>query len=305
MFNDKLPIEWQAGQVRSTTGLNMAYEQAGPEQAPTIVLIAGLGCQLTMFADHFCRPLLQAGYRLLRFDNRDMGLTDEHPTPFKVNIPATFVRAKLGLSSPSPYTLETMADDALGLIKALQLQRPHLLGVSMGGMIGQIMAAKAPEQIGKLVTLMSSTNHPDLPGPTANVMLNMFLRKPKSKHVDHIVEHVERVFTAIGSPGYPLDVPDIHRRTRAAYARSFRPAGALRQTQCVVASGSIEHFTKSILVPTCVIHGMDDPLLKRACGERIAKLVPDAKLHLIKGLGHDLPQPLSERFGEIIHSHLA
>lgn len=299
-------IEWKTGNSRSsTTGLNMAWEMVGPEQAPTIVLIAGLGCQLTMWNDAFCKPLLDQGYRLLRFDNRDMGLTDQHPTHIKVNIPATFIRNKLGLKTPTNYTLDLMAEDAIGLIDALKLENPHVVGVSMGGMIAQIVAAKAPEKIGKLVTLMSSTNSPDLPGPTPNVMYNMFLRKPKSSHVDHVVEHVERVFTAIGSPGYPPDPVKLRERARAAYQRAYRPAGAIRQTHCIVATGSIEKYTREIKVPTCVIHGLDDPLLKKDCSERIARLVPGSRLHLIKGLGHDLPEALADTFGDIIHRHLA
>lgn len=298
-------INWTAGKTQSTTGLNMAWESAGPEQAPTILLVAGLGCQLTMWHDHFCQPLLDLGYRLVRFDNRDIGLSDQHPSHIKVNIPATFLRAKLGLKTKSNYSIETMADDAIGLIDALGLQRPHLLGISMGGMISQVMAAKAPQKIGKLITLMSSTNSPKLPGPTPNVMLNMFLRKPKSQRVDDVAAHVERVFTAIGSPGYPPVPAEIRARVKESYARAYKPAGVIRQTHCVVANGSIERFTQSITVPTCVIHGMDDPLLKKECSERIAKLIPNSKLHLIQGLGHDLPEGLSLNFSTIIHQHLS
>lgn len=298
-------IQWTAGKAKSTTtGLNMAWEATGPNNAPTILLVAGLGCQLTMWHDSFCQALLDQGYRLVRFDNRDIGLTDDHPTHIRVNIPATFLRAKLGLATPTNYQIETMADDAIGLIEALGLNRPHLLGISMGGMISQIVAAKAPEKIGKLITLMSSTNSPKLPGPTPNVMLNMFIKKPKSQHVEHVAEHVERVFTAIGSPGYPPNRALIRERVRMSYARAYRPAGVLRQTHCVVATGSIEKFTKQIKVPTCVIHGVDDPLLKKECSERIAKLVPGSKLHLIKGLGHDLPEALSPMFAEIVHAHI-
>ncbi|HEX4917560.1 MAG TPA: alpha/beta hydrolase [Limnobacter sp.] len=299
------PIDWQAGHIRSTTtGLNMAWEAAGPEDGETILLVAGLGCQLTMWNDEFCKPLLAQGYRLVRFDNRDIGLTDQHPSNMRVNVPATFIRNKLGLSTPTNYKLDTMANDAIGLVEALGLKRPHLVGISMGGMISQIVAAQAPQKIGKLVTLMSSTNNPKLPMPSPNVIHNMFLKKPKSQHIDHVVEHVERVFTAIGSPGYPTDPVKLRERARKAYQRAYKPTGVLRQTHCVVATGSIEDYTRSIRVPTCVVHGMDDPLLKKACSERIAKLVPNARLHLIKGLGHDLPEPLAPTFGEIIHNHL-
>lgn len=299
-------IEWQQGFAKSnTTGLNMAWETAGPADGETLLMVAGLGCQLTMWNDEFCRPLLERGYRLVRFDNRDIGLSDQHPTNMKVNVPATFIRNKLGLKTPTNYKLDTMANDAIGLIDALQLNRPHLLGISMGGMISQIVAAKHPEKIGKLVTLMSTTNSPKLPMPSAHVLNNMFLKKPKSQKLEDVVEHIERVFTVIGSPGYPPDPARLRERARNSYNRSYKPAGVLRQTHCVVATGSIEEYTREIKVPTCIIHGLDDPLLKKACSERIAKLVPNSRLHLIKGLGHDLPEPLAPTFAEIIHSHLS
>lgn len=299
-------IDWQSGFARSTkTGLNMAWETAGPQDGETILMVAGLGCQLTMWSDEFCAPLLERGYRLVRFDNRDIGLSDQHPSHMRVNIPATFLRNKLGLKTPTNYRLDLMADDAIGLIDALSLKRPHLLGISMGGMISQIVAAKAPEKIGKLTTLMSSTNSPRLPMPSPSVMHNMFLKKPKSQQIDDVVEHVERVFTAIGSPAYPTDPVKLREKARRSYNRSYKPAGVLRQTHCVVATGSIEDFTRAIKVPTCVIHGLDDRLLKKACSERIAKLVPGSRLHLIKGLGHDLPDPLANTFADIIHSHIS
>jgi len=143
-----------------------------------------------------------------------------------------------------------------------------------------------------------------LPMPTPNVLHNMFLKKPKSQNIEDVVEHVERVFTAIGSPGFPPDPIKLRERARISYNRAYKPAGVLRQTHCVVATGSIEDYTRAIKVPTCVIHGLDDPLLKKACSERIAKLVPNSRLHLIKGLGHDLPEALAPTFAEIIHSHL-
>lgn len=283
----------------------MAWESAGHETAPTILLIAGLASQLTMWNDDFCAPLIEHGYRLVRFDNRDMGLTEEHPKHMRVNIPLTFMRNKLGLYTPSNYKLDLLADDTLGLIEALKLNKPHLLGISMGGMVAQIMAAKAPDSLGKLVLLMSSTNHVRLPMPSMNVMRNMFLKVPKSHDMEDVVKHVERVMTAIGSPAYPTSPEKLRTRARAAYERSFRPTGTLRQTHSVIATSSIEPYTREIRQATCVIHGLHDPLLKKECAQRICSLVPNSQLHLIPGLGHDLPEALSGTFGKIIHSHLS
>ena len=257
-------IVWEQGHVlSSTTGLNMAWEATGPANAPTVLLVCGFACQLTMWDDDFCRPLLEKGFRLVRFDNRDMGLTDEHPAKLRMNIPLAFLRKKLGLFTPANYKLDLLADDALGLIDALKLNKPHLLGISMGGMIVQIMAARHPEKIGNLITLMSSTNHPRLPMPSINVMRKMFMTKPKSTSLNDVVAHAERLFGAIASPGYPTARTILRERAKNAYLRSFRPEGVLRQTHCVMATGSIENYTRLIKVPTCVIHGIDDPLLFR------------------------------------------
>lgn len=300
-----MATNWQAGFTKSSaTGLNMAWEAAGPKNGETILMVAGLGCQLTLWNEAFCAPLLERGYRLVRFDNRDVGLSDQHPTNMKVNIPATFIRHKLGLNTPTNYKLDTMADDSIGLIEALNLKRPHILGISMGGMISQIIAAKVPEKIGKLVTLMSSTNSPNLPMPTFQVLHNMFLKKPKSDAMEDVIRHTVQVFTTIGSPAYPPNVAELYEHIKLAYLRAYKPEGLLRQTHCVVATGSIEDYTRKIKVPTCVIHGMGDPLLKKECSERIASLVPNSALHLIPGLGHDLPGALAGRFAEIIHGHL-
>ncbi|NJM33170.1 MAG: alpha/beta hydrolase [Limnobacter sp.] len=297
-------IDWKADRTQSTTGLHMAWESAGREDAPTIVLIAGLACQLTLWHDDFCLPLLQLGYRLIRFDNRDVGLTDEHPAYQPASIPFTFLKNRFGVGTRSMYTLETLADDALGLITALGLEKPHLVGISMGGMIAQIMAAKAAQKIGKLVLLMTGTNQRDLPPPAVKVMWSMFMRKPRSDSEQDVVLHTERVMRIIGSRAYPTDRETLRKRIQAAYRRAFHPLGIIRQTHCVVASGSIAHFTRVIAVPTLIVHGTKDRLLKPACAIRLEKLIAGSKLHFIPGLAHDLPEQLSQTFAGLIHAHL-
>lgn len=299
------PITWNTGKTKLSNGLTFCWESAGNETAPTVLLVAGLACQLTMWHNPFCLALLKRGYRVVRFDNRDAGLTSDHPHPFKTNVYSTFMRYHLRMGTPANYTLETMADDTLELIDGLELKKPHLVGISMGGMITQIAAAKQPEKVNKIVLLMSSTNCPTMPVPSLSVLVNMFIRKPKSSRIDDVVEHVERVMRTIGSPAYPLDRDLLHERTREAYKRAFRPEGILRQTQSVIATGSIENFTQRIKAPACIIHGLADPLLKPSCAERLNKLIPNSKVRFIEGLGHDLPDPLSERFSTIMHEHLA
>ncbi len=295
-------IEWTQGYV-TANGLRLAYETAGSTGAPALLLVAGLGCQLTMWPDAFCLELLNKGYRVIRFDNRDIGLSEDSNRGVRFNIPMDFVKARLGLTIRSNYTLHDMADDAAGLIEALKLDKPHVVGISMGGMISQLIAAKYPGRVGRLSILMSSTNSPRLPGPTANVVHQMFLKAPRDKSAQAYCEHVARVFTAIGSPQYPTSQADLRSAAMASFERSRRPAGVLRQTNAIMASGSIEKWTAQVKAPTLVIHGQDDPLLRLACGQRVAQLIPAAKLEVIPGMGHDLPGPLLPRLAHLIHQH--
>ena len=293
---------WKSGSVQSN-GLNFFYEEKGSITSQPILLIAGLGCQLTMWPEAFCDALVSEGYRVIRFDNRDIGLSDEVNKGIKSNIPLDFIKARFGLPIRSNYTLHDMAEDAAGVIKSLKLENTHVVGISMGGMIAQLLSAKHPALVSRLTVLMSSTNHPSLPGPSLNVLNNMFLKAPKDKTVQAYCDHVVRVFKAIGSPSYPTDEHTLRQNAHNSFVRSRRPAGVLRQTSAIMASGSIEKWTKTISAPTLVVHGAQDPLLKPACGKRVAKLVPHAKLELIDGMGHDLPTPLLPTLVRFIATH--
>ena len=293
---------WTAGEV-TTNGITLHYEYKGEPSAPAVLLVAGLGCQLTMWPEAFCGDLVSKGFRVIRFDNRDIGHSQKTGKGVRFNIPVDFVKAKFGLPIASNYTLHDMAEDAAGLIQALKLDKPHVVGISMGGMISQLLAAKYPQLLGKLSLLMTSTNHPSLPGPTWNVLNNMFLKAPRDKSVEAYCDHVVRVFKAIGSPDYPTPADELRATAKASFERSRRPAGVLRQTNAIMATGSIERWSKSIKVPTLVIHGKEDPLLRLACGKRVSKLIPGARLEVIPGMGHDLPAPLLGTLAGLIKSH--
>lgn len=293
---------WQTGTVNAN-GIHLFYESAGPVSAPAVVLVAGLGCQVTMWPEVFCLHLLECGFRVIRFDNRDIGLSSEVNRHVKVSMPVAFLKAKLGLPIASNYTLMDMADDLIGLLDALQLPSAHVVGISMGGMISQIAAAKHPQRIASLSLIMTSTNHPSLPGPDAKVLHKMFLKRPRDASVDAFCDHIEGVFSAIGSPDYPTPRQELRAAAQHSYHRSRRPAGVMRQTNAVVATGSIEEFTRRISTPSLVIHGAKDPLLKPACGKRVAKLIPGAHLELIEGMGHDLPDALCPKLARLIALH--
>ncbi len=293
---------WHSATV-SANGINIFYESIGSDDAPAIVLVAGLGCQLTMWPDAFCRELVDCGFRVIRFDNRDIGLSSEVNRHVRVSMPLAFMRAKIGLHIPSNYTMHEMADDLIGLMDALHLQRAHVAGISMGGMISQLAAAKHPQRFASLSLIMTSTNHPSLPNPDFSVLHKMFLRKPRDKSLDAFCDHIEGVFSAIGSPDYPTPAHELRAAATASWNRSRRPAGVLRQTNAVVATGSIEKWTRSIRTPALVIHGAADPLLKPACGKRVAKLIEGATLDIIPGMGHDLPAALCKPLARKIAMH--
>jgi pimeloyl-ACP methyl ester carboxylesterase len=299
---ENLHTQWQSASINAN-GLTLFYESLGNLDAPAIILVAGLGCQLTMWPEQFCELMVKQGFRVIRFDNRDIGLSSEVNRHVKVSVPMAFLKSKLGQPIPSNYTLHDMADDLLGLMNALRIEAAHLVGVSMGGMISQIAAATHPKRFKSLSLIMTTTNSPKLPGPTWKVMNNMFLKKPRDASVEAFCEHVSRVFQVIGSPAYPTPEEELMTKAKNSFLRSKRSAGVMRQTNAVMATGCLESATRSIKTPTLVIHGLADPLLRPACGKRVAQLIQGAKLELIHGMGHDLPAQLMPKLSELIGGH--
>lgn len=284
-------------------GIQVEVEVSGDAGAPAVLLIMGLGMQLIAWPPAFVQALEDAGFRVVRFDNRDIGLSqhfDELGTP---NLLWTSLKHRLGLPIQAPYTLHDMAADALGVLDALGIGRVHVVGVSMGGMIAQRVALAAPERVLSLASIMSSSGARRLPGPHPRV-LKALLGRPERPGEDGLVDHYIRLFRIIGSPAFPLDDAALRERILLATRRSFHPAGTLRQMVAIAADHSRADELAQLKMPVLVMHGKDDPLVPYACGQDTARRIPGARLHGIEGMGHDLPPGVVERLLDPLLSHL-
>lgn len=287
--------------IAYANGLQLAYESLGDPSHPTILLIMGLGMQLIAWPDGFCQALVEQGYRVVRFDNRDCGLStkvDQVPVP---NMLLNALRYRIGLPVAAGYSLYDMADDAAGLLDALGIFRAHVVGVSMGGMIGQTLAARHPDRVLSLTSIMSSTGARNLPGPTMEATLAL-LSRPRKNDLQSLIEHQVKVFSVFGSPGFPYDQQVLRAEIERALQRSRCARGIIRQLAAIMATGDRTRDMAHIKAPTLVIHGDKDPLVPVAAGRDTAAKIPGAKLRIIEGMGHDLaPWPL---MAEAILKHI-
>jgi pimeloyl-ACP methyl ester carboxylesterase len=286
-----------------SNGIRIAYETAGDPKAVPVLLIMGLGMQLISWPDDFVDGLVDLGFYVIRFDNRDSGLSTKFERAGAPNLPLAFLKTLVRWPLNSPYKLDDMADDALGVLTALGVAKAHVVGASMGGMIAQILTAKHPERVLSLTSIMSSSGRRGLPGPTKEGRAVLTDRPQQPDDMDSVVEQVANSMRAIGSPAYPT--PDRQLRERAARAirRNLCPGGVVRQMVAVAASGNRSALLKTIRTPTLVIHGAADRLVPLACGIDTAQLVPGARLEVIEGMGHDLPAQLVERLLALIDAH--
>lgn len=295
---------WSAGSA-CVNGLQLNYEMSGPAQGEPLLLVMGLGGQLIHWPDALCERLVGQGFRLIRFDNRDTGLSADADRGQLINLPRDWLRARFGRPLSSNYTLHDMADDAMGLLDALDIRSAHLVGVSMGGMIAQIAASRHARRVRSLTSIMSSTNHPKLPPARFDVLWRMAGIGPRPRTREQVIRRSTAMLNRVGSPGFPT--PSEYRRQLAgrAYDRAFRPRGVLRQTHAILSTGSFEDLLPGIVAPTQVVHGLADPLLRPACGRRSAQLIRNAKLELIPGMGHDLAPSLMPRWSDLIAANAA
>jgi pimeloyl-ACP methyl ester carboxylesterase len=300
----------------TANGITIAFETAGDPKATPVLLVAGLGLQLTAWPDDIVDGLVELGYYVIRFDNRDCGLSTKLSAAGTPSLPLALLKAALRLPVRAPYTLDDMASDAVALLSALGVARAHVVGLSMGGMIGQLLAARHPQRVASLTSIMSSSGRRGLPGPTRAARRALMLRPPAVRASARdgaaamlaaqmrLVEHLAGLFRAIGSPAYPIPERQLRERLLAAVRRNVCPEGVSRQLAAIVAGGSRASLLATIACPTLVIHGAADPLLPLACGVDTARLVPGARLAVIEGMGHDLPPQLSERLLALIDTHL-
>lgn len=269
-------------------GIQIEYESFGSADAPVIVLIMGLGMQLTSWPDPFCQKLAAAGFRVLRFDNRDIGLStyfDDRGVP---NMMWQFVKARIGMRVRGAYDLNDMAADTVSLLDALKIQTAHVVGASMGGMIAQQVAARHAARVRSLVSIMSTSGDRRLPPATREAQRALFGRPANPRDQRSVVDHYVRVFNVLSGPGFPTEPAELRARLERSVARSYHPQGVARQLVAVLASGDRSKDLAAIHTPTLVIHGDCDPLVLPACGEDTAAKIPGAKLRIIKGMGHDM-----------------
>ncbi len=283
-------------------GIELAYERLGDPAAPAVLLIMGLGGQLVSWPDPLCQDLVDAGYQVVRFDNRDVGLSsklDHHGTP---NLHRMALAAALRRPLQAPYRLDDMAQDAVSLLDALDITDAHLVGASMGGMIAQILAAKHAHRTLSLASLMSTSGHPLLPGPS----LKLRLRLARKRSADPETEVRESMHTLrlIGSPGYPQSDEELREKVVRQLNRSLCPDGTARQIAAILASGSRTSLLEKIRAPTLILHGADDPLVPVAAARDLARRIPHAIPDIIPGMGHDLPPSLLPRISASLLSHL-
>lgn len=289
-------------QYVTANGIRLAYEEFGDPNDPAILLIMGLGTQMIAWPEPFCRELAEQGYRVIRFDNRDIGLSQKMEGAQVPHMLKLAAYPRLGLPLKVPYTLYHMTKDAVGLLNALDIGAAHVVGASMGGMIGQLMAGIYPFRVLSLTSIMSTSGCSSVPGADPKIQLHM-MRRPANADRETLEDYAMRTWRMIGSPGYPPTDEALLAKIRASYERSFYPQGHRRHLAAVLASGDRVKVLKKIIAPTLVIHGTHDPLVPVEGGIDTARHVADARLELIEGMGHDLPAPLLGRFAALIGEH--
>jgi pimeloyl-ACP methyl ester carboxylesterase len=288
-------------------GIALEVEDSGADGSqqgwPVVLLVMGLGMQLIAWPPGFVRALVSAGFRVVRMDNRDIGLSQDFDHLGTPNLMWQTFKRRVGMRVQAPYSLKDMAQDAIGVLDALGIAQAHVIGASMGGMIAQRMALAAPQRVLSLTSIMSSSGARDLPGPRSDV-LRALLTRPKDRSEAETIASAVRFFKLIGSPAYPLDDEILGDAVRASMKRSFHPAGSLRQMLAVVADLSRAEELARIKLPTLVVHGRDDPLVPYACGVDTARRIAGARLVGVAGMGHDLAPGVIEHILAPLLPHL-
>ena len=283
-------------------GIEIEYESFGPADRDAVLLIMGFSAQLTMWPTELCEELVSRGYRVIRFDNRDVGLSAKLEAKGIPDMEKLFGALMTGAAVEAPYSLDDMAADAAGLLDALKIERAHIVGASMGGMIAQLVAANHPEKTLSLTSIMSNTGNPDLPQGSPEAMGALMAPAPAPDDIEAIIARGINTWKVIGSPGYPTDDQQLRQWVMRDAKRSYYPQGVTRQFAAIVANGDRRPKLKNIKAPTVVLHGADDPLVPVAGGKDTADNIPGAELRVIPGMGHDFPLGLVPVFADAIEA---
>ena len=277
-------------------GLQIEVDLQGPPEGEPLLLIMGLGMPLVGWPDELVADLVARGFRVIRFDNRDIGLSQRFDHLGVPNLALDSFRFAFGMRVRSPYSVADMAADTLGVLDALGIASAHVCGASMGGMISQQLAVRHPTRIKSLTLMMTSSGSRKLPGPSLKVRRAMISRPGSPKDVNSIVAHYVSLYKLIGSPGFPATDDYLNARLGMSVRRSYRPQGTARQLVAIAADGDRSPLLGRIKVPTQIIHGERDPLVPVAAAHDLAAKIPGAQIDVIDGMGHDLPVPLWPRF---------
>jgi pimeloyl-ACP methyl ester carboxylesterase len=271
----------------SANNILIEYETFGNPSLPSILLIIGLGGQLIYWDEAFCRRLTEEGLHVIRFDNRDAGLSTKFDAAGVPDIMEIFGKLASGQKVIPPYTIEDMAADAVGLLDALKIEKAHICGMSMGGMIAQALAIRYPQRTLSLTSIYSTTGNPHLPQPKPEVMRLLLTPPPQER--EPFIQFNLTLFRALAGPGFGFDEEWVRKIMGRAYDRAFYPQGTIRQLVSILTQANRQVALKGLRVPTLVIHGDADPLVPVEAGKETAAAVPEAELKLMKGMGHDLP----------------
>ena len=269
-------------------GVRLEVEDTGEKDRDAVLLIPGMAMQLIVWPEAMVHQLHQAGYRVIRLDNRDIGLSQDMAHLPAPNLMWFMLQQKLGFQPQAPYSIQDMANDALGVLDHLQINQAHLVGVSMGGMIGQRICIGSPQRALSLTSIMSSSGAKGLPGPTPD-MRRVLFTPPAKAGTQAAHQHALRFVQALAGPGFAHPEGSQQQLVNDSLKRSSRPMGAYRQMLAAMADRERAGLLARITTPTLVIHGKADPLVPYACGEDTARRIPNAKMHGIEGMGHDMP----------------
>ena len=286
--------------ILKANGITLAYETSGNPADPPMMLVMGLGMPLVFWPDAFVEALVQAGFYVVRLDNRDCGQSQRIEGGPHTPIPVAMARSIMGLPVHAPYTLADMAADVTGLLDELKIGKAHVVGVSLGGMVAQVLAARWPNRVASLTSIMSGSGNPFAAVARPRALSAILHRPERPDEVESVTDHLVHVLGVIGSPAYPADAARLRAQCERAAKRGYDTHGIARQMLAMLASGDRRTELAKIRVPTLVIHGADDPLIPRSAGREVARIVPGAKLLEFDGMGHDLPAALIPAMVEAI-----
>ena len=283
--------------------IDIYYEENGPADGPVILLVMGLGAQMIAWPDEFIHGLVSKGYRVIHYDNRDVGMSQRMEGAKAPHLVWTMFKARIGLPVRVPYTLGDMAADGIGLLDALGIDKAHVVGASMGGMIVQLMAANHPERTLSMTSIMSSSGKAGLPGARPDIQRQFMVKRSPDASREEAVAFGAELVSAFSFPD-PARPENAHAEmTAKAFDRGYYPVGTRRQLLAIIADGSRVERLKTIKVPTLVVHGGADPLVPKEGSEDIARHIPGARLEIIDEMAHDLPPSQVGRILDLIAGH--